>query len=212
MPRSRKATIDLKVRMKEPLRAAIEKAAKARGVSLNRETVARLEKSFHMEQAEESSLGGSEIAPLIRILGATVELLEQRTGGKVLEDWRTGLAVSAAWKRVATQFFPKVPTGEIKAFDDPIPERPIAPVPPTFPPISLLTPQSEVSDATEAYAQESRRFKKVHAKFLRDVAKYDDLNRVRDERIQKELDRFTELDRIGRDAAVEVLSEGPKGD
>ena len=40
------ATIGLKVRMKEPLRAMIAKAAEKRGVSLNAETVRRLEDSF----------------------------------------------------------------------------------------------------------------------------------------------------------------------
>lgn len=45
-PRKRTATVELKVRMKEPLRAKIEKAAKRRGVSMNAEAVDRLERSF----------------------------------------------------------------------------------------------------------------------------------------------------------------------
>lgn len=40
------ATVDLKVRMKEPLRARIEAAADARGISMNAEAVQRLERSF----------------------------------------------------------------------------------------------------------------------------------------------------------------------
>ena len=48
-PRPRSATIQLKVRMKEPLRAKIEACAKTAGVSLNAELVSRLEKSFTEE-------------------------------------------------------------------------------------------------------------------------------------------------------------------
>ncbi len=42
MARKKSATIDLKVRMKEPLRAQIEKAAKQAGISMNAEIVGRL--------------------------------------------------------------------------------------------------------------------------------------------------------------------------
>ena len=48
--RSRSDTIQLKARMKEPLRAKLEAAAKARGVSLNAEMIHRLERSFIEEE------------------------------------------------------------------------------------------------------------------------------------------------------------------
>ena len=47
--RKQTATVDLKVRMKEPLRAALEKAAHKKGRSLNAEAVQRLERSFRSE-------------------------------------------------------------------------------------------------------------------------------------------------------------------
>ena len=43
MARAKSATINLKVRMKEPLRARIERIAKQNGVSMNAEAVRRLE-------------------------------------------------------------------------------------------------------------------------------------------------------------------------
>ena len=43
--RDRTAIVQLKVRMREPLRAHLEKAAAARGISLNSEIVDRLERS-----------------------------------------------------------------------------------------------------------------------------------------------------------------------
>jgi Arc-like DNA binding domain len=44
--RDQATTVQLKVRMKEPLRADLEKAAHRRGVSMNAEIVRRLERSF----------------------------------------------------------------------------------------------------------------------------------------------------------------------
>lgn len=50
MPTRKKSeTVQLKVRMKEPLRAQIEKSATERGVSMNNEMVDRLERSFSRE-------------------------------------------------------------------------------------------------------------------------------------------------------------------
>lgn len=46
MPRKESPTVQLKLRLKEPLRAAIERAAKERDVSMNTEMVGRLERSL----------------------------------------------------------------------------------------------------------------------------------------------------------------------
>lgn len=48
--RKQSATVDLKVRMKEPLRAALEAQARKAGHSLNGEAVRRLERSFEQDQ------------------------------------------------------------------------------------------------------------------------------------------------------------------
>ncbi len=47
--RKKTQRVQINVRMREELRARIEKAAKARGVSLNTETLSRLERSFEIE-------------------------------------------------------------------------------------------------------------------------------------------------------------------
>ena len=49
-PRDDTAIVDIKIRMKEPLRAQIEKAATDRGVSMNAEMVERLRASFADEK------------------------------------------------------------------------------------------------------------------------------------------------------------------
>ena len=53
--RSRSDTVQLKARMKEPLRAELEAAAEANGVSLNAEMVHRLEQSFIEDMGSEST-------------------------------------------------------------------------------------------------------------------------------------------------------------
>lgn len=52
-PRKQSATVDLKLRIKEPLRVQIEKAAKQHGVSMNMEMVARLQRSFERDKINE---------------------------------------------------------------------------------------------------------------------------------------------------------------
>ena len=58
MPRKKSDTVQLKIRMKEPMRAKIEKAAKARRVSMNEEMVARLNATM----VGEEHYGGPEMA------------------------------------------------------------------------------------------------------------------------------------------------------
>jgi hypothetical protein len=68
--RDRKAIVDLKVRMREPLRAQIEEAARDRGVSMNAEAVDRLERSF--DRASEHALDlayGRPLAAIIELAG-----------------------------------------------------------------------------------------------------------------------------------------------
>jgi hypothetical protein len=57
--RSKTATADLGLRVKETLRSQIERAAKANGVSMNAEIVDRLERSFRPE-------GNSLLSAIIR--------------------------------------------------------------------------------------------------------------------------------------------------
>jgi hypothetical protein len=51
--RDQAATVQLKVRMKEPLRAMLDEVSARRGVSMNAEMVRRLEQSFRLEHALE---------------------------------------------------------------------------------------------------------------------------------------------------------------
>lgn len=64
--RTKNAKAEIKIRLTEPLRAKIEKAAKARGVSMNAEMIEGLERTYR----EAADAGGPEIAALSRIFTA----------------------------------------------------------------------------------------------------------------------------------------------
>lgn len=66
-------TVDLKVRMKEPLRQRLEKAALRRGISMNAEAVERLEQSFKSEDSIPAALAfkyGDKLAGLVLAMAA----------------------------------------------------------------------------------------------------------------------------------------------
>ena len=84
--RSRSDTIQLKVRMKEPLRAEIEAAAKAKGVSLNAEIVERLQRASQGEWVEYEKFGGKATYRLMVLLATTLVLVETVTGKKWHKD------------------------------------------------------------------------------------------------------------------------------
>jgi hypothetical protein len=71
--RKQTATVDLKVRMKEPLRAALETEARKKGHSLNAEAVRRLEKSFHSENQ-------GLISALLRAMADTPKWIDDGRG------------------------------------------------------------------------------------------------------------------------------------
>jgi Arc-like DNA binding domain len=82
--RSRDAVIQLKARMHEPLRARLEKLAKQRGVSLNTELVDRIKESF----AKEDSVGGPEVAAIVRLITAAFILGGQRAAHRKHPKWK----------------------------------------------------------------------------------------------------------------------------
>jgi hypothetical protein len=67
--RKQSEIVNIKLRLREPLRAKVEKAAKSRGVSMNAEMVARLEDTFAnqsvVDQALDAVLGGPDFRPIL---------------------------------------------------------------------------------------------------------------------------------------------------
>ena len=108
-PRSQKAKIDLKVRMREPLRAKIERAAKSRGVSLNAEAVERLELSFADNDARARDFGDETTLHVMRALATAKQIAELSTGKSAYEDPETAQLALTAMKRVLAALFVLLP-------------------------------------------------------------------------------------------------------
>jgi hypothetical protein len=82
--RAKQATVDIGMRVKEPLRARIARTAKDRGVSMNAEMVDRLERSFSEERDRarliEAIFGGPEILGLMKLISAAMQEAGQAAG------------------------------------------------------------------------------------------------------------------------------------
>ena len=117
--RSEKALVGLTLRLREPLRRKLEAAAKKRGVSLNAELVARLERSFQTESLEQVAKDNLETAR------AMEEWAEKRFGEadkrfdetvRLIRDWQVDYkTMSSVWK----EFFEQVGRDPTKKFQIP---------------------------------------------------------------------------------------------
>src|SRR5260370_32637039 len=89
--RKQTATVDLRVRMKEPLRAALEAEARKKGHSLNAEAVHRLERSFDRQDllTEVLTLAFSaEMADLLRQATPEIKAFASDKPRQTLRFWR----------------------------------------------------------------------------------------------------------------------------
>lgn len=86
--REKTARVDLKVRMKEALRAQIEAAARERGVSLNAEAESRLERSFAWQNHVIDVFGGSAESNVALVMTAAFHHTgETQAGSKPAAEW-----------------------------------------------------------------------------------------------------------------------------
>ena len=122
MARKKSVTVDLKVRMKEPLRAKIEAAAKENGVSLNAEAVARLERSFQKGQADErvrrtihadmyDSFEGKDAYDRCLLMALAANHISRATNRSWLTDKWTFIAAMGAWETLLSSIL-KEPDSE----------------------------------------------------------------------------------------------------
>ena len=83
-PRPKTALAGMKIRLREPLRARLESAAKRSGTSLNKELVARLEQSF----TKDAAFGGSDIRHMAMLMASAFALNgSRRAEEKSLDRW-----------------------------------------------------------------------------------------------------------------------------
>lgn len=85
--RRQTAKADLKIRLKEPMRARIERAASKRGVSMNAEMVDRLERSF----GQDDSFGGPQWRQTAHLMLSAFAIAGQRRADskRFVGDWMT---------------------------------------------------------------------------------------------------------------------------
>jgi hypothetical protein len=74
--RPKTAIAGMKIRLREPLRAKLEAAAKKKGISLNKELVFRLEQTFIKDDA----FGGADARQIALLMGAAFTLAASRKG------------------------------------------------------------------------------------------------------------------------------------
>src|SRR4051794_35884878 len=90
--RAQSETVQLKVRLKEPDRAALERAAAERGVSMNTEIVDRLRRSFADHQKLADVFGSFENFTWMRSIASLIELHRAANrGDKVVGSWTSDI-------------------------------------------------------------------------------------------------------------------------
>jgi Arc-like DNA binding domain len=84
-------TVQLGLRVKEWMRAALEESARERGVSMNAEIVRRLEQTFHLDEQIETAFGDATTYEMMRAVAAAM----RAAGGRA--RWLEGHPVTYPW-------------------------------------------------------------------------------------------------------------------
>jgi hypothetical protein len=103
--RSDTATAQLKFRVRETLRQALENAAAANERPMNKEITARLEASFR----EETAWGGPRTASFLRLIAANIEAIETESEAKWYADYATWHAVKEMIPTLVARYRPPLP-------------------------------------------------------------------------------------------------------
>jgi hypothetical protein len=120
MAKAREATamVDLKLRLREPLRLGIERAAAAKGVSMNAEMNERLGASFERGRALDEALTfsyGEDAAGLLRLLGEVIRSAPGACGLSSHSDWLNDPSALAMAARGVMRVLQRLqPAGEVK--------------------------------------------------------------------------------------------------
>lgn len=98
-------------RITEKTKAGLVEAARGADRSLSQEIELRLEQSLEQDEV----FGGRQFRAMFQLFGSAAVLVEQKYGKSCFKDWKTWVAVQAAWKRLAVTFGPMVPKGYLNA-------------------------------------------------------------------------------------------------
>jgi hypothetical protein len=116
-------------RLRAETKEELEAQAVKSGRSLSEEIEFRLEQSLRDENTLVESLGGKDTYEVLKLFGAVAAVIQTKTG-KPTTDWKTGAAISRAWKQQILNWVPGLPAewiAELHALPDNIPDAPVPP-------------------------------------------------------------------------------------
>ncbi len=189
-------------RLRAIIKKRLEFEAERAGRSLSEEIEIRLEQSFRDEDALIEVFGGRNTDGVLKVMGSLAAHIQTRIGKSASDDWKTGLAVGHAWKRLIYDWLPRPPAeriAEAEWLSDAMsyaPERPKEPIRG-----GLLVPRAP-DEEWETYRERLQNFQKDMETFLDEF----------DEHIvafRKTQDEFNKALEIGEEA-LGLLSDQEK--
>jgi hypothetical protein len=159
-------------RLRTDTKEALEAEAKISGRSLSEEIEFRLEQTLRDKDALIEAFGGRDTYDVLRLFGSVAAVIKTQTG-KTATDWKTGLAISHAWKQLILDWVPRPPAewvAELNTLRDDVPDRPVMPEEPV--PGGLLGPQTSEED-WEAFQGRLRHFNKDWSEYKKHFEQYD---------------------------------------
>ncbi len=201
----------LNMRTTRELRERLEREAADSGRSLVQEVEFRLERSFRDEDALIKAFGGRRTYDVLRVMGSIASQIQTRKG-KTAADWKTGVAIGRAWKRLINDWLPKPPAewvAELERLFDAVPEAPVPPQPPKEPIRGgLLVPRAP-EEEWEAYEAKKPDFitkaEKYFVKSAEFKRNYDQAKAA----LRRKIDEFNKALEIGEEA-LGLLSDQEK--
>lgn len=189
------------MRTTQDVRERLERAAADSGRSLVQEVEHRLERSFLDQEAREREMGGRETYNVLRLLGVAAMIVEERTGKKWIEDWKTAVAVRKTWHLLVGRNMPKLPrdADAILQEEHSIPALPVRP-PLPWTPSGLLASALPAADPDEMAAYESalNQYDKAMKQYDKAVEKREQKRLRQDQVLQ---DYIREPRDLGREVA-----------
>ncbi len=153
-------------RLRAKIKKRLEFEAERAGRSLSEEIEIRLEQSFRDEDALIEAFGGRHTDGVLKVMGSLAAHIQTRTGKSASDDWKTGVAIGRAWKRLIHDWLPKPPAKWIAeaewrsgAMSD-APERPKEPIRG-----GLLVPRAP-EEEWETYRRRLQKYQKKLETFL----------------------------------------------
>jgi hypothetical protein len=156
-------------RLRTEIKQQLETEAQIAGRSLSEEIEFRLGRSLQ----QEADSGGRHLHGLLLLLVGVAEIVQERTGKSASDDWKTGVAVGRAWKRLIHDWLPSPPAeliAEMGRLSDAVPDRPERPEAPARGGL-LVRPATD--EEWEAYEKGKQNFEKDLETFLIAFDKHD---------------------------------------